>query len=195
MQWGILWIVCWSIWKPTRPGLARCYRQLGLIAWQQGDAEHAVAWILKCLPLFEALQDYSSVATVFRDLGSIAHSRQDLEEAADWQFKSIAISERLEDWAGLASAYQEVALIAEAYGQAEEALDWIVRSLAIAFRSSGPPPEGTLYEFGRLGSKFGDRLLEQVWMNVLGEALPGEVRSIVHQYRELEDTEQDSSHD
>ncbi|WP_328335140.1 tetratricopeptide repeat protein [Kribbella sp. NBC_00382] len=178
-----------------RPGLARCYRQLGVIAWQQGDDENAVAWILKSLPLYEALQDHASVASIFSHLGSIARQHQQLEEAADLQFKSIAINERLENWPDVATAYRELALIAEQYGRAEEALEWIVRSLAITFQLSQPPSHTTLYVFGHLGAKFGEPLLEQVWMNLLEEALPSEVRALVGQYRELEDNEQDLSHD
>jgi tetratricopeptide (TPR) repeat protein len=119
-------------WLPEGSREAAAYQhQLGMVAQERGDYEHALGWYRRSLAISEELGDRARTASSYHQLGTVAHVRGDYEAALDWYRRSLAIEEELGDRAGMASSYHQLGIVAEERGDYDAALDWYRRSLDI----------------------------------------------------------------
>jgi tetratricopeptide (TPR) repeat protein len=132
-------------------------QQLGLIAQQRGDYDHALDWYRHALAIFEDLGDRAGIASSYHQLGRIAQLRGDYDQALDWYHRSLAIEEKLGKRAGMAASYHQLGMIAEERGDYDQALDWYHRSLAIEEELGNREGIATSYQqLGVLARKSGD---------------------------------------
>ena len=99
--------------------------------------------------------------------------------AEDWYRRSLAISEELDNHLYMAGTMGQVGLLAEERGRLQEALVWMIRSVVLfdtfPHPATGPVPQ----HLARLVGQVGMATFAKSWLEVTGQALPGEIRHYV----------------
>lgn len=174
-----------------RPGQAKTYHQLGLVALRRDDLDGAERWYRLALEIKEGLGDRSGQAKTYHQLGMVAQRRKAFNDAEHWYHESLKIEQTLGRPPELALTYAQLGLLAEEQGSTRDALRWNVRCVAL-FEEFPHPLTGTgALRLVVLTHEMGMGALEEVWVEVTGEELPGNVRDVVEQVlRELENDEE-----
>jgi tetratricopeptide (TPR) repeat protein len=114
------------------PIRATALRALGLLAHNQGDAEHAGPALEEGLELFRVIGDQRGTAQTLNLLGILAHDRGDSERAAALLEEGLALSRSLGATAEFALAVHRLGLVAHDRGDLGRAVELYEETLALS---------------------------------------------------------------
>ncbi|MEV2233437.1 tetratricopeptide repeat protein, partial [Streptomyces phaeochromogenes] len=77
-----------------RPGMARTYHQLGIVAQERGQLDEAETLYRQSLTIKEDLGNRPIMASTYGQLGLLAKTQQQPEEALMWMVQCVALFEQ-----------------------------------------------------------------------------------------------------
>ncbi|MFL5652582.1 MAG: protein kinase domain-containing protein [Ktedonobacteraceae bacterium] len=130
----------------------------GMVAWIQGDYDHADAYCRESLALCRELGDQQGIGNALHGLGRVALAKRNYSEAHSFTEESLVILRELGDTWGVAYALENLARLAFSQGEDSKALQLLQESLAL-FRGCGDKADMSwiLLYLGRVFIKRGDQ--------------------------------------
>jgi tetratricopeptide (TPR) repeat protein len=140
----------------------RCLAQLGLIAYRQGNYDHAKTWYNHALTLFRPEEIYLDEVTqafiqAFNGLGAIHYEQGEFDQAQACYKRALALSRLSSDRPGEANTFFGLGVTAFYQRHFSEAQNYYQRTLTIQRAIGDRAGEGTtLYSLAQVFSDAGD---------------------------------------
>jgi predicted ATPase/transcriptional regulator with XRE-family HTH domain len=109
----------------------KALNSVGVLAYAQGDFEHAVAWYEQSLAACQRELDQDGTASAYHNLGIVAMEQGNLERARELYQQSLAIRRALGDPKRETNSLQGLGIVARLQGDLVQARCWFEASLAI----------------------------------------------------------------
>ncbi|MGO8947051.1 MAG: tetratricopeptide repeat protein [Ktedonobacterales bacterium] len=110
---------------------AKALNSVGVLAYAQGDFEHAVAWYEQSLAVCQRELDQDGTASAYHNLGIVAMEQGNLVRARELYEQSLAIRRALGEPRREANSLQGLGIVARLQGDLVQARAWFEASLAI----------------------------------------------------------------
>lgn len=134
---------------------ARIYSDLGWVAFRQGLADDAQAWLMQALAILESSDDWQGLAAVYNRMAGVSYQLGDWGQAAGYARKGMELRERIGYTYGLAMSYNNLSVIYMAGGDWERGILYAEKSLAL--KQQIGDVEGGGISFNNLGMAYKDR--------------------------------------
>ncbi|GAA0853179.1 diguanylate cyclase [Aliiglaciecola litoralis] len=112
-----------------RIGLAKSYRQLGMVHRYQANYPLALEYMYLALQIYQQVQDLNAISGIHNGLGVILEKMGQYEEASQAHHKALQLNRQLDDQSGVASALYNLGDIRRVMGDYELALTYFTDAL------------------------------------------------------------------
>jgi non-specific serine/threonine protein kinase len=109
----------------------KALRQMGTLAWVQGDYPAAGALLVKSLAMYRELGDAHGIASTLNSLGNVAVEQGDADRAGPFYDEALAVSEAAKLWVDAAMVRINQGRVAIARGDYEQADALIEKGLGV----------------------------------------------------------------
>jgi tetratricopeptide (TPR) repeat protein len=111
--------------------IAVTYHQLGRVAQEQRQFDHAIAFYNKALQIYEDAGDFYSAAGDYHNLGVVAQEQRQFKDAIAFYNKALQIFEDAGDFYSAASDYHQLGRVAQEQRQFDHAIAFYNKALKI----------------------------------------------------------------
>ena len=164
-------------------GAASTYHQLGVVAQERRDFEGAERWYRKSLDLKLELGNQGGAAITYHQLGELALGTRDLGAARSWFERSLEINVAQGNSHGAALTFADLGIVDLQEQLSGRGTSKLLKALRLFSEQRDPQGfERNLRNLRRFGIQTGlvDRdLIEQLWQEEFGAAIPDEVAEVL----------------
>ncbi|MFW9992148.1 MAG: tetratricopeptide repeat protein [Candidatus Odinarchaeota archaeon] len=111
--------------------LSKILNNTGMIHWQKGDLDQALACYHESLKIFQKRKQKRNIAILLLNIGNINWQKGELNIALEYSQSSLSLFEEQDYKPGMANALNNIGIIYENKGEPDIALQYHLRSLSI----------------------------------------------------------------
>ncbi|HXB10394.1 MAG TPA: tetratricopeptide repeat protein, partial [Bacteroidia bacterium] len=111
-------------------GLAKSYRNIGVINAQQGNQSQALQYFLRVLSIYKELSNNRGVVSSLSDIGNIYMSEVNYAKALEYDSMALAVNEKVNNKTGAANDYINMGIVYSYEGKYAKALEYEFKGLA-----------------------------------------------------------------
>jgi tetratricopeptide (TPR) repeat protein len=112
-------------------GLAKSYRNIGVIDAQMGEQDKALQYFLRVLSIYKELSDNTGVVITMGDIGNIYLAEVNYAKALEYDSLALAVNEKVNNKTGAANNYINMGIVYSYEGKYTKALESEFKALAI----------------------------------------------------------------